>query len=226
LWPLASSPKCCQHLTLKAFADPSSAALVSAQTRSAAALKRLPGSRREVRAIVQRWQPGTSQQWLGPDFTRSEALQALSDANAVVHFATHGLVDRQTPGLNALLVAADDQRLGLDVLGSGDIRASAINAPLVVLGACDAGSGAVIPSIGAVGLAQALIEAGAANVVAPQWVVDDQASISLMQAFYAALNAGEPIARALANAQQAVAREPATRHPFYWAGMESLRRAP
>ena len=39
-----------------------------------------------------------------------------------------------------------------------------------------------------------------------------------MTRFYTTLRAGRPEAEALADAQRALVRNPATAHPFYWAG--------
>jgi len=93
----------------------------------------------------------------------------------------------------------------------------------VVLSACQTGMGAgalgdVPPGDDWVGLVQAFFFAGASNVMATLWPVQDRATADLMTRFYAALAAGRPEAEALAEAQQAMLRNPATVHPFYWAG--------
>jgi CHAT domain-containing protein len=50
------------------------------------------------------------------------------------------------------------------------------------------------------------------------WPVQDRATADLMTRFYTALRTGQPEAEALAQAQRATLRNPATAHPFYWAG--------
>jgi CHAT domain-containing protein len=48
--------------------------------------------------------------------------------------------------------------------------------------------------------------------------VQDRATATLMTRFYTALRSGRPEAEALAEAQRAMLRNPATAHPFFWAG--------
>jgi CHAT domain-containing protein len=69
-----------------------------------------------------------------------------------------------------------------------------------------------------VGLVQAFHSAGASNVMAALWPVDDKATADLMSAFYSALVSGRSEAEALADAQRQMIGNKSTAHPFYWAG--------
>jgi CHAT domain-containing protein len=98
-----------------------------------------------------------------------------------------------------------------------------LRARLVVLSACQTGLGAgALADVPAgddwVGLIQAFLFAGASNVMATLWPVQDRATADLMTRFYTALVAGRPEAEALAEAQRAMLSNTATAHPFYWAG--------
>jgi CHAT domain-containing protein len=73
-----------------------------------------------------------------------------------------------------------------------------------------------------VGLTRAFLHAGAANVVATLWPVDDWATASLMERFYEAYGGGAEPEQALAAAQRALLATPATRHPFFWAGFVAV----
>ena len=97
-----------------------------------------------------------------------------------------------------------------------------LHARLLVLSACQTGVGAgALADVPAgddwVGLAQAFLYSGAANVLATLWPVQDVATARFMERFYTELAAGRPDAEALAEAQRAAARNPRTAHPFYWA---------
>lgn len=217
-------PACCKDRTLQVFADPSLRSWSeSASTNSAAGLPRLPGSRSEARAIAARWPQEKTQLWLGADFTRSRTLQALNSAGAIVHFATHGFASRDEPGLNALLVVADDRAGGLDVVSFHDLLGLDVQARLVVLGACEAAAGGARDEAAATSLAHAVILAGADEVVAPLWRIDDATSASFMTALYDAFEQGLPPAAAVAEAQARLARRAATAHPFQWAGFAVQR---
>jgi CHAT domain-containing protein len=69
-----------------------------------------------------------------------------------------------------------------------------------------------------VSLTRAFLHAGAANVVATLWPVDDWATAGLMEEFYREYVPPADAARALAVAQRALLAAPATSNPFYWAG--------
>src|SRR5216117_1932665 len=96
-------------------------------------------------------------------------------------------------------------------------------AHLVVLSACQTGLGSgALADVPAgddwVGLTRAFLHAGAANVVATLWAVDDWATAALMERFYEGYASDGDSERALAGAQRALLAAPATSHPFYWAG--------
>jgi CHAT domain-containing protein len=99
-------------------------------------------------------------------------------------------------------------------------------ADLVVLSACQTGLGsgafADIPAGDDwVGLTRAFLHAGAANVVATLWPVEDWATAALMERFYEGYEAqGDPVP-ALARAQRALLATRPVAHPFYWAGFVS-----
>jgi CHAT domain-containing protein len=96
-------------------------------------------------------------------------------------------------------------------------------ADLVVLSACQTGVGSgALGDVPAgddwVGLTRAFLHAGANQVIATLWPVDDWATAALMASFYHAYGRNAHPRAALARAQRALLGAPATRHPFYWAG--------
>ena len=89
-----------------------------------------------------------------------------------------------------------------------------MHADLVVLSGCSTGTGK-LSGEGIVGLARAVIYAGAPSVIVSQWDVSDRSTAWLMDRFYAALTTGQDKAAALRSAQLAtLARHP---HPALWA---------
>ena len=74
-----------------------------------------------------------------------------------------------------------------------------------------------------VGLVNAFLFAGAANVLGTLWPVQDASTARLMSRFYQELGAGRSEADALALSQRAALRDPASSHPFYWAGFTLVR---
>lgn len=88
---------------------------------------------------------------------------------------------------------------------------------LVVLSACETGSGDVVNGEGVYGLRRALVLAGAQSQLVSLWKVSDAATEALMREYYQRLTQREGRAQALRSAQQMMQSKPATAHPFYWA---------
>jgi tetratricopeptide (TPR) repeat protein/CHAT domain-containing protein len=109
-------------------------------------------------------------------------------------------------GLNSIpgREADDGVLTALEVTGL-DLR----NVDLVVLSACETGLGRVAGGEGVLGLQRAFQLAGAKNVVASLWKVDDRATVALMRVFYHKLWVEQkPAAVALREAQLAMLRHP------------------
>lgn len=179
----------------------------------------LPGSRAEVAAIA-RVYGDRAQVLLGPGATE-RALREAAGRSGIVHLATYGVLNKHNPLFSFVELAgdgADDGRLEVQ-----EVFGLRLNARLVVLSACQTAlaSGAlsdVPPGDDWVGLVRAFLYAGASNVLATLWSVEDVATARLMERFYSSLAAGRAEAAAIAEAQRSMLRNPETTHPFYWAG--------
>jgi CHAT domain-containing protein len=94
-----------------------------------------------------------------------------------------------------------------------------LGAELVVLSACRTALGRQIRGEGLVGLTRGFMYAGAQQVLASLWKVDDLATAELMQRFYRGLlKRGLRPAAALRAAQLELASSPRWSAPYYWAG--------
>jgi CHAT domain-containing protein len=78
-----------------------------------------------------------------------------------------------------------------------------------------------LPDRGIAGLRQAFLMAGAENVLATLWSIDDETTVELVDAFFTALKTSPTPAAALREAQlKQIARRRALcgyAHPYYWA---------
>jgi CHAT domain-containing protein len=104
-----------------------------------------------------------------------------------------------------------------------EVFGSPLNARLLVLSACQTalGSGAIadVPAGDDwVGLVRAFLGAGAQNVIATLWPVEDRSTARLMGQLYQRLHAGTREVSALAGAQREMLGNTGTADPFYWAG--------
>ena len=73
--------------------------------------------------------------------------------------------------------------------------------------------------MGAETLAQAFIAAGATEVVASSWDLDDRAAGFLMQRMYGALRESDDLGEALRRAARSMSEKAEFSHPYYWAGV-------
>ena len=185
---------------------------------------RLPGSRREAEAIAAL---AGADVLLALDFEASRESVAGDrlEPFRFVHFATHGVVDSQDPRLSGLVLSGTNAqgKTRDGILRLDDIYNLRLGADLVVLSGCRTATGRELRGEGLVGMVRGFLYAGARQVLASLWQVDDGATVELMRAFYQALfDRGLSPAAALRSAQLTLARQPWTRDPYYWAGFVVL----
>jgi CHAT domain-containing protein/tetratricopeptide (TPR) repeat protein len=183
------------------------------------ALPRLPSTRLEAERIAALVPPDQALVELDFRAAREPVLGGGLRPFRIVHFATHGMIDAQTPALSGLVLSrvGEDGKAREGFLSLNDVYNLQLGADLVVLSGCETALGREIRGEGLVGLTQGFFYAGAARVVASLWRVQDRATAELMGRFYAAmLREGKTPAAALREAQLAVRRERRWRDPYYW----------
>lgn len=113
---------------------------------------------------------------------------ALSGAQSTFNLWKHGEVP--PPSQDGILMAAEAALL--------DLRGT----DLIVLSACETGTGKALDGEGVMGLRRALSMAGATNTVLTLWPVDDLSTVEVMEAFYDKYLNGTPAPKALAEVQR------------------------
>jgi CHAT domain-containing protein/tetratricopeptide (TPR) repeat protein len=214
-----------------------------------AALPRLPGARRGVAGVAEI--SGQSTVLLGPEATEQELVRLAEGGKlgrfAILHIATHALVDDDRPERSALVLSQVDLPDPLEAAMAGTriydglVTAEEIlsewdlTADLVTLSACETGLGREVAGEGYVGFAHALLQAGARSLLVSLWKADDRATSLLMRRFYVNLfgrhndnRAGRvaepmPKADALREAKlwlrtSAGGANCPYAHPYYWSG--------
>jgi CHAT domain-containing protein len=184
-------------------------------------IPRLPFTRQEAEKIAA-LVPQTNQM-LALDFRANRALVMSGELGGYryLHFATHGLLDSERPGLSSLVLSLVDER---GAPRDGFLRAHEVynlklSAELVTLSACETGLGKAVWGEGLLGLTRGFMYAGAPRVLVSLWSVNDHATAELMARFYRKLLAeGLPPAAALRAAQIEMWKQPRWSAPFYWAG--------
>jgi CHAT domain-containing protein len=177
-------------------------------------------AREETRKVAQLF-PGAVG-FAGP-LAREGEVKAQMDRYALLHFATHGILDAQNGLRSWLLLAPEPAESKEDGRLEGqEIVELPLSARLAVLSACETGRGQPSGGDGLLSLAWAFRAAGCPSIVASQWKVDDRATGKLMVDFYRALKAGQRKDEALRQAMLAVKKEPGYSAPFYWAAFQVI----
>jgi CHAT domain-containing protein len=182
-------------------------------------LNRLPATYQEVVEIAKlaerrRWRPTTL---LGFDANKEKIKNSNLSSYRVLHLATHAVADNKDGGFSALVLSLSEKKANEGgVLTAAEIATMKLNADLVVLSACETGSGQKTKAEGVVGLSRAFIVAGAQRVCGSMWKVEDTSTQKLMTAFYEGLLTKElTVPRALQQAKVKLLRDGTL--PFYWA---------
>ena len=142
---------------------------------------------------------------------------------SVIHLATNGVLNKQNPLFSFVELAptkGDDGRLE-----AHEVFGLRLAAKLVVLSACQTGLAAgALTDVPAgddwIGLVRAFLSAGAEQVMASLWPVQDRATARLMEEFYRRYAVSDDPAAALAAAQRSLLSSRETSNPYYWAGFE------
>jgi CHAT domain-containing protein len=184
--------------------------------RGASEFGPLPFARREAELVAD---DPDDVVWVGADASEAALANADLDRFAVLHLATHAVIDERHPSRSAIVLArGDDGHDGL--LQAREIAGMDLRGKLVVLSACSSVGDRVIEGEGVMGLAHALFESGARVVVGGLWPLRDDEALALFERFHTGLDAGSSVAEALATARRE--RAAAGAEPAAWAGVVVL----
>ncbi len=183
-------------------------------------IRRLPFTRQEADALMALTPKDSI--WRAMDFqaSRANVLGGGLSQYRYVHFATHGLLDTERPGLSSLVLSTVDAegKPQNGFLRANDIYNMKLPAELVVLSACQTGLGKEVKGEGLIGLTRGFMYAGARRVVVSLWSVNDKATSDLMTKFYRGmLKENERPAAALRAAQIEMWKQKKWQSPYYWA---------
>jgi CHAT domain-containing protein len=192
---------------------------VASTLRSAGlSFERLPGTATEVHGIAEliEGNGGKADIRLGIDANRKKLLDTDLRNYRFLHFATHGLLPvdsglREPALLFSFTGNPDDMFLELSQVLNLQLQSE-----MVVLSACNTGSGKLSKSEGVYNLGRAFLTAGASSVVVSMWEVADNSTALFMQELYRSILKGDPKNVALMHARLMLIRQ-GYDQPFFWA---------
>jgi CHAT domain-containing protein len=158
-----------------------------------------------------------------PDEYATESnFKSLMKNSAVFHLAMHSYQVNDNSKNSYLLFETRNDTLEDGKLFNYEIELNRMNSPLVVLSACNTGTGTLYHGEGIMSLGRGFILAGAKSILKTLWDVNDDASSIIMTNFYKYLSRGREKDEALRLAKLAYLKASSSTYanPYYWAGYE------
>lgn len=138
----------------------------------------------------------------------------------IIHLAMHAVIDYKNPMYSKLIFSRSDE-VGEDgFLNLYELMNMEVGANLVVLSACNSGTGNFLKGEGIMNLARGFFYAGCESVIMTLWAVDDNPSSELIKKFYYYFTKGKSKTEALRFAKLNYLEHSKNikAHPYFWAG--------
>ncbi len=179
---------------------------------------KLRGAEDEIGSIF-KWFRG--RRFTGDQATETNFRKALHDS-AIIHLAMHSISDTLNSKYSFLLFDTKNDTANDGRLYNYEISLARITSPMVVLSACNSGSGTLYHGEGLMSLARSFMLAGASSVVKTSWEVNDETSAAIIARFYYYLSRGKSKDEAMNLARIKYIRKnpPMCSNPYYWAAYE------
>ena len=146
--------------------------------------------------------------------------------NEVTHFSGHAISISDKPEESFLALGSDmsntDNKLTL-----AEIYKMSCKNDMVVLSACETGTGSLAQSEGILSIARGFFFAGAKSIISTLWSVEDKSTSDIVKHFYKHLHSGHPKDVALQNAkinylEDMQQTDPSKTHPYYWSSLVAV----
>ncbi|MGA2405628.1 MAG: CHAT domain-containing tetratricopeptide repeat protein [Bacteroidales bacterium] len=183
-------------------------------------LSSLQGAGVEIGSI-HKWFRGKN--FRGENATRANFIQALQNP-VIFHLAMHSMSDSLNSRYSYLIFDTHNDSSKENKLYNYEISLNRIKSPMVVLSACNSGTGTLYYGEGLMSLARSFTLAGASSVIKTAWEINDESSAAIITHFYWHLSKGKEKNEAmrLAKLEYLKSSSPAFTNPYYWAAYEVL----
>jgi CHAT domain-containing protein len=157
-----------------------------------------------------------------------ERFKEMAGNYDILHLAMHTILNDSLPMYSGLAFSkpvsgsADD-----GWLNTSEIYTMNLKARMVVLSACNTGTGKLQKGEGVMSLARGFLYAGCPSIIMSLWEVDDESGSLIMKDFYRLLSHGKNKDEALQMAKLAHIEnaDPLKAHPHYWLGYVAVGNA-
>lgn len=193
--------------------------LVGAPVQASSEFPVLQNAPDEMRKVESHLAAGRGLVFSGKDATPHAYRSSDPGQYRLIHFVTHGTANQMSPLDSAIILSADGGNSYK--LYAREIKDIPIHAELVTISACESAGKKTYAGEGLVGLAWAFMRAGAHQVVAALWEVDDASTPQLMDDFYGEMGKGKSAVDALHDAKLRMLHSGSLhKPPYYWASLQ------
>lgn len=183
---------------------------------------RLPNARKEVDTIAALFSDSKRAVYEGAASLPSVYQRSNPARFEFIHFAAHAMSNPASPLESALILSREGTAY---TLTARQIMQVPVHASVVTLSSCRSAGARAYSGEGLVGLTWAFLQAGAHNVVAGLWDVDDESTSRLMSKLYGELVRGASPADALRTAQLSLLHSGYPyKKPYYWGPFQLYSR--
>jgi hypothetical protein len=176
----------------------------------------LPFAEKEVRDLEKIY-PGAK--ILIGEAASEVSFKQHAGAHGIVHVASHGEFNSNTPLLSCLRLSAGNGEDGR--LETREVFGLNLDAYLVTLSACNTAIGKLTKGDDVVGLTRAFIFAGTPSILGTIWSVNDESTSKFMNYFYDNLKEMDKF-ESLQLAQIKMINSENYSHPYHWAGFQLI----
>jgi CHAT domain-containing protein/tetratricopeptide (TPR) repeat protein len=167
----------------------------------------------ELKSVSSQFAGDLNSEYSGGQATPEAYLESRPERFSVIHFTAHAVANVESPLDSAVVLSPSGSEYKLY---ARDILHRPIHAELVTISACRGAGARSYAGEGMVGFAWAFLRAGARNVIAGLWDVNDDSTARLMGRLYQELKSNPP-AGALRQAKLSLAHAgPPWSRPYYW----------
>jgi CHAT domain-containing protein len=180
-------------------------------------IKSLPASEMEIQNI-------RGDKIAGKNATKDKFIASAKNY-PVIHLATHARTNDSIPARSFIEFYRDDSTFTSSRLFSNEIAGLGLdNVNLVILSACETGTGQLVKGEGLMSLTRAFSYAGCRNTIASLWKADDKSTAEISGHLHQYIDNGESFADALQKAKMDYLGEATgrLRLPAYWAHLRLI----
>lgn len=178
---------------------------------------RLRYAQGEIQAVVSNFP--ACRPFTGPEAYPQKFREARPRDFRLIHFTSHADANPDSPLNSAVILSKHEDSYKLY---ARDVIDQPLQAGVVTISACSSAGAKAYAGEGLMGFAWAFLEAGAHNVIAGIWNIDDATAPAFMRVLYQGLANGRPPPDALRSAKLESLR--LYGKPYYWAPFQVFTR--